>query len=226
MNRAARASVEGVDLVLLVLDASVAPREEDEGWMRRLMRETVPCFAVLNKVDKGAKAAGAYEALWKKTAVELKPDRTTRWFWVSALKQEGLPELVDALFAAMPEGPRLFPENVLTDFPRKLAIADVIREKLFRGLRQELPHSVAVFVDAIEEDQERWNVQATVYVQKATQKGIVIGEKGRALRAVRRSAERELSEIYEKDVSVRLWVKVEKNWQRNFWFLKKLGYVG
>lgn len=225
MNRMARNAVEGVDAVLLVLDGSTRPRQEDEGWMRRLMREEMPCFAVLNKSDTGKSHASHYEAQWAQAATELDLTRTVEWRSVSALEGTGVDELLVELLNLMPEGPLLFPADVLTDFPRNLAVADVIREKLLRDLREELPHSVAVAVDSIHEDQERWDIRATVYVRKFSQKGIVIGEKGRRLRSVRRASERELSELYERDVAIKLWVKVEKEWPQNFWFLKKLGYV-
>jgi GTP-binding protein Era len=225
MNRMARAAVEGVDVVLLVLDASTPPREEDEGWMRRLMREPCPCYVVLNKQDQGDRYAQAYRELWAGHAAECAPGRDAAWFTVSAQNRDGVDGLVNALFEEVPPGPYLFPADVLTDFPRKIAVADIIREKLLRNLHDELPHSVAVFVDQIQEDGDAWTVRATIYVQKYSQKAIVIGKKGRLMRSTRRASEREMENIYEKKVAVELWVKVEKDWPRNFWFLKKLGYV-
>jgi GTP-binding protein Era len=101
----------------------------------------------------------------------------------------------------------------------------MVRERLLRDLRDELPHSIAVSIDTIEEDDETWSVAGRIYVRRSSQKGIVIGHKGRRLRAVRRAAERELSEMYEREVTISLRVKVEKDWPRNFWMLKQLGYV-
>jgi GTPase len=114
---------------------------------------------------------------------------------------------------------------VLTDYPRKLNIADIIREKLFGLLREELPHSVAVWIDDIGESDAGWQIDAMIYVNKSSQKGIVIGEKGRLLRKVKRSAEAELTEMYGRPVRLHLWVKVEDHWTRNFWLLKKFGYA-
>lgn len=147
------------------------------------------------------------------------------WLEASATTGAGVPELVARLFELVPVGPQLFPDDVLTDFPRKLAIADVIREKLFAGLRDELPHAVAVWVEDLQETEQDWRVRAHIYVNKHSQKGIVIGEKGRGLRRVRRAAEAELASIYERPVKLDLWVKVEEKWDRNFWLLKKFGYV-
>lgn len=225
MNRTARASIEGVDVVLLVFDASEAPGQEDEGWVRKLVVAGSACVAVLHKIDRGSRFEPAYRDLWARIAAEKGVDKVATWHAASALSGQGIDELVGTLFRAVPEGPLLFPADVLTDFPRKLFIADVIREKLFASLRQELPHSVAVEVDSIEEGEDPWKIAATIFVTKASQKGIVIGNKGRPLRRVREAAARELAETYGHPVELELWVRVEKNWTRNYWFLKRLGYA-
>lgn len=226
MNRVARAAAEGADAALLVLDASQPPRDEDVGWIKRLHREALPVVIALNKMDLGGAFASVFRAAWSS---ERPADAVARpepiWVEVSAATGANLPELVDTLFAQVPEGPLLFPADILTDYPRKLAIADVIREKLFGVLREELPHAIAVWVEDLEDQAEPWTVRATIFVQKHSQKGIVIGEKGRQLRRVRRAAEAELQAWFDKPMRVELWVKVEPKWDRNFWLLKKFGYV-
>ena len=219
MNKMARASVEGADVILLVLDPSDPPREEDEGWMRRLQKGTTTVVLLLNKADQNPQFAEAYRKLW---TAEAPP---AHWATVSALAGTGVKELVDQLFGLMPQSPLLFPADILTDYPRKLNIADIIREKLFGVLREELPHSIAVWIEKIDEVENEWNVEASIYVNKPSQKGIVIGEKGRLLRKIKRSSEAELAAMYDRPISVKLWVKVEPNWTRNFWLLKKFGYV-
>jgi GTPase len=225
LNKMARSSVGGADAVLLVLDASVRPKQEDEGWMRRLMKDETPCVILLNKMDLGGSFAAEYQTLWGKIATEKGSARKPLGEEGSALKGDRLPQLSDALFGQMPEGPLLFPEEILTDYPRKLNIGDVIREKYFERLHSELPHCLAVWVESIEETPEKLNVQAEVYVERHSQKGIVIGEKGRLLKSVQYQSEKELSDMYGVPVKVRLWVKVEKDWRKNFWILKKLGYA-
>jgi GTP-binding protein Era len=225
MNRMARNAVEGVDVVLLVLDGSERPQLEDEGWMSRLMFADVTVIACLNKADLGANHEAAYRDLWAARALEKKVAKEPVWVRVSAQSGEGLAALQERLLGLMPEGPLLFPDDILTDYPRKLNMADVIREKLFADLRDEVPHAVAVWVENIEESPEGWRVEAAIYVNKSSQKGIVLGEKGRRLRKAKRKAESELSEMYGHPVAIELWVKVEKDWSRNFWMLKKLGYV-
>lgn len=225
MNRVARGAVEGVDVVLLVLDGSEPPQLEDEGWMSRLLFADVPVVACLNKSDLGAGREPAYRALWAARAREKNVNKEPVWVSVSAQSGDGLPALLERLHGYMPEGPLLFPADVLTDYPRKLAMSDVIREKLFADLRDEVPHAVAVWIEHLAETPERWDVDVAIYVNKSSQKGIVLGEKGRRLRKAKRRAEAELSEIYGRPVALKMWVKVEKDWSRNFWMLKKLGYV-
>lgn len=225
MNRLARASIAGSDVVLLVLDASTRPRDEDEGWMRRLARLDTPCLAALNKMDEGSAHERAYTEAWERAAQDSSTPAPVRWHRLSALTGEGLGELVNALFDLVPHGPRLFPDDVLTDFPLRLAIADVIREKLFGLLRDELPHAVAVRVDEVQDEGGQRSVAATVLVKKPSQKGIVLGHKGRLLRKVNRQAAAELTEMYEKPTTLEIWVKVEPAWDRNHFMLKQLGYV-
>lgn len=226
MNRLARSSIEGVDAVMLIIDAAAAPRDEDEGWMLRLARQEQPVLIIANKIDLGPRHLEDYRSLWQKVATETATTHVPVWYEVSAVSGAGLPELTDALFARLPAGRALFPSDILSDFPRKLTIADVVREKLFAELREELPHAVAVWVEKLDETETEWTVKAVIYVNKYSQKGIVIGEKGRRMRKVRRSSERELTAMYGLPVNLELWVKVEKDWSRNFWLLKKFGYVG
>lgn len=225
LNKMARSSVGGADAILLVLDASSKLWQEDEGWMRRLMKDDLPCVILLNKTDVGTGFVDAYKERWAAVAAEKESSLEPVWVEGSALQGEGIPALSNALFERVPEGPHLFPEEILTDYPRKLNISDVIREKYFDRLHDELPHCLAIWVDSIEETPKKWTIQAEVYVERHSQKGIVIGEKGRLLKSVQYQSEKELSEMYEVPVKVRLWVKVEKDWRKNFWILKKLGYA-
>ncbi len=226
MNGMARAAVEGVDGVLLLVDASREPLMEDAGWIRRLSRAEMPVLLAFNKCDLALRHREEFERLWREEneAAGVAAPRGT--MDVSAVRGDGLSTLLDALFAWLPEGPPLFPADVLTDFPRKIAVADVIREKYFLRLHDELPHSLAVKVDDIAEDEQgAWQVKATIYVERFSQKGILIGQKGRLLRTVKRESVRDLSQTYGVPVTVELWIKVEKNWDRNFWMLKQLGYA-
>lgn len=223
MNQSARQTVRGADAVLLVLDAAEKPWKEDDGWLRRLARESVPLVVALNKADQKKRYEAAYETLWHQAA----PDHVKRatWLKISALTGAGVPELTTTLFELLPEGPPLFPEDMLSDFPRKLAMADVIREKLFGLLHDELPHAVAVQIEHFDDSTDPWAIEAVIYVNRHSQKGIVIGHKGRLIRRAQRQAEAELAAVYETRVRLRLRVKVQEHWVKNHWILKQLGYT-
>lgn len=225
LNKTARSAVEGVDAILLVLDGAKKPALEDDGWFRRIAREEVPCILALNKSDLHSNRSADYKTLWQEIKAEKESGQEPVWVSVSALHGDGMAALLDTLFENTPEGPPLFPDDILTDYPRKLNMADVIREKLFFRLHEELPHAIAVWIENIDEQEKKWTVDATIYVERHSQKGIVIGEKGRLLKWVREQAEKELYEMYGVRFKLRLWVKVEKDWRKNFWMLKKFGYA-
>lgn len=222
INRAARRAANGADLAVLVQDVSRPPRDEDAGWVRRFATDTTlpPVIVVLNKADMGDRGEADLRGLWPAAAGRL----PVAWVKCSATTGEGLSDLLDAIFARLPAHPPLFPDDVLTDFPRKLFLADVIREKLCLRLRDELPHRTAVEVtDVRDTDDGALEVRADVWVERSSQKPIVIGYKGRLLRAIRRAAEAELTAIYERPVRIDLCVVVREKWTRNFWRLKSLG---
>jgi GTP-binding protein Era len=225
LNKTARSAVEGVDAILLVLDGSRKPELEDDGWFRRVAREEAPCIIALNKSDLHYNRSDDYKALWQEIKTEKVSTREPVWTTVSALHGDGMAALLDILFEQMPVGPELFPGDILTDYPRMLNMADVIREKLFFRLHDELPHAIAVWIENIDEQEKKWTVDASIFVERHSQKGIVIGEKGRLLKWVREQAEKELYEMYGVRFKLNLWVKVEKDWRKNFWMLKKFGYA-
>lgn len=222
MNATAKKSIEGSDAILYVIDGSLKPQQKDEEWMERLSHERMPLVFAVNKKDLKGRRLLSYRALWeKKFEQKNKPE----WIETSALTGEGLDTLVDFLGGKVPKGPLLFPEEMLTDFPRKLMISDMVREQYFQVLRDEVPYNIAVWIEDVKEDGDTWMCMGTIYVKTNSHKGIVIGKKGRLLKRVKENASRELEEIYEKKVKMDLHVKVEKDWQKNFWILRRLGYA-
>lgn len=225
MNRTARASVEGVDVAALLFDASERPWKEDAGWIHKLLKMGTPILMVLNKCDLDLSYEKDYRDLYATVLEESGAEKAEgEWMRTSAQTGEGVESFVDRLFDLMPLGPHLFPDDIITDFPRKIAISDVIREKFIVRLKDELPHAIAVRVGDIVEDDHRLTIPADILVNRSSQKGIVIGHKGRVLNRSKKAAEAELSDIYEKKVKLDLWVKVEKHWAKNFWVLRQLGY--
>ena len=225
LNGMARASSAGTDILCVVFDASHAPQLEDEGWMARVAREKpAKCVFVLNQCDKNPVFETMYRDSW--AAAVKGADIAPVWIKISALTGEGLPELSDILFGMAEEGPPLFDDDIVTDYPRRLAIADVVREKLLARLFQEVPHEIGVAVKDIAERNGAWNVSVTVYVNRPSQKGMVIGAGGKTLKFARKAAEPELSEMFGVKVHLELWVKVEQNWMKNDRLLTEMGYKG
>ncbi len=227
MNKMARGAGENADILLIVFDASAPVRMEDEGWMSRAAFSEIPTYFLLNKADAPTYDPMPFKAAWQRTQEAKGTSRKIPWLELSADKGEGCDMLLEALFADAPEMPELlFPEDIVSDFPRKLAIADIVREKLIRRLYQEVPHQLGVRVEKIEEEPDgAWTVNVTIFVNRASQKGMVIGPKGRTLRAMKRSAEPEIAEAYGlTGCTIIPFVRVEPKWFKNHFILKELGY--
>lgn len=237
LNGMARATSAGVDILLVVFDAAHEPQMEDEGWMRRVLRER-PAHVVfaLNKCDQSPFFETMFRDLWttlvqeSQTADTSSPATTPPapvWVTVCGVRPRGCDTLMSALFDFAEVGPALFPEDVVTDYPRKLAIADVVREKMLHYLQEEVPHEIGVSVTRLIEDARRgWDVEITIYVNRASQKGIVLGPKASYLKAVRQHAEAELSDLFDVDIRLDIWVKVVPNWMKNNRLLAEMGYLG
>ena len=241
LNGMARASASGVDILLVVFDAAHEPQLEDEGWMRRVAKEMPEkCVFALNKSDRAPFYETMFREMWKEVSAEAAKARAASekvqtpalepcepvWVKVCAIRPQGGDALMDALFDFAEVGPALFPEDIVTDYPRKLAIADVVREKLLQRLHDEVPHEVGIVVTDIAEKRSGWEVAATIYVNRPSQKGIVIGPGGHLLKAVRQCSEPELSDMFGVRVRLELWVKVVPNWVKNNRLLAEMGYLG
>lgn len=229
LNGMARASSAGVDILLVVFDAAHAPQLEDRGWMERVSKECPEkCVFALNKSDKAPFFETMFRDMWKEVAALRGEECTCSPIWVktSGVRENGCDELLDALYSLAEVGPALFPEDIVTDYPRKLAISDTIREKYLQRLHGEVPHEVGVLVTDIKECDGRWDVAATIYVNRKSQKAIVIGPGGKMIKDVRLFSQRELSMLFDVKVRLELWVKVEPNWMENKTLLTEMGYMG
>ena len=237
MNKTARNAAGTTDITLLVADASHLPQQEDEGWLKKLQKGETPFVVALNKSDSPRFNPGPFEKLTTEMpACRLDDPSAGRKIEkpespplrISAETGAGIDTLLARLFELAPlsDAP-LFDAELLTDHPRKLAIADILREKLFAKLHDEVPHEIAVIVDSIDEHAaNNWTVNASILVNRPSQKGIVIGEKGRTLRYVKRQAQPEIEKNFDLAAcELNLWVKVEKNWMKNFFLLRQLGYL-
>ena len=242
LNRMARRSAAGVDILCVVFDASQEPQLEDVGWMQRVARERPQKVVfVLNKADRSPFFETMFRDAWKEAQVEVapagadgqsaaEPPAEPVWTKCIATTEGGAKSVMDALFDFAEEGEPLFPEDIVTDYPRRLAIADSIREKYLAKLHQELPHELGVNVKKIDESNGPkgpvWNVEVDLLVNRASQKPIVIGRAAQTVKYVRKCAERELSDLFGVKVALELWVRVEPNWMKNERLLVEMGYMG
>lgn len=240
LNRMARRSAAGVDVVCVVFDAGDEPRMEDVGWMQRVSRERPEkVLFVLNKADRAPFYERMFHDAWEEVNRETgNGERGTgngervepKWVKCIASTPGGAKSVLDALFDFAEEGELLFDEDTVTDYPRRLAIADSIREKYLAKLHQELPHELGVLVKRIDESERGgrkiWQIAVEILVNRASQKPIVIGRGAETVKYVRKCAEREVGEMFGVKAEMELWVKVEPGWMKDKRLLAEMGYMG
>ena len=237
LNRMARRSAAGTDILCVVFDAAQEPQLEDIGWMERVARERPEKVVfVLNKADRAPFFETMFKDAWAEAqrTVEQReqgdglPSSACAPVWVKciATTEGGANPVMDALFNLSEEGEPLFDEDIVTDYPRKLTIADSIREKYLAKLHQELPHELGIVVKKIKEGTGRWDVTVDVLVNRASQKPIVSGRGAETIKYVRHCSERELKDLFGVKIALELWVKVEPNWMKNEKILTEMGYMG
>jgi len=219
MNRTAAAALADADVIVFVSEATRWV-EEDQDVLQRLKTCSAPVIAVLNKVDRvhpkerllGAIAAAAarYEF------AEVLP--------LSAKQGDNVDVLLDLLPAYLPESPFLFPPEMQTDRGAAFRAAEIIREKLTLLLHQELPYGLTVQIERYEEEGARIGIDAVIWVERDSQKGIVIGKGGKVLKTVGQSSRLELAELLRRPVHLELWVKVKDNWSDSDKELQRFGY--
>lgn len=219
LNRLVYGSLADSDACLFVLDASQEIGPGDRLIAERLIEAAAPVVVAVNKVD-AASQRQVVEQL-----AEAGDWGFAAYAPVSALRSQGLQPIVEELLAMLPDGPFFFPPEMTTDQPDALLAAELIREKYLARLREELPHSLAVVVDEIEtRDNGVVYVPATVFVERESQKGMVIGKGGEMIKTVGAEARQELEAFFAAKVFVEIKVKVEKDWQRREQLLDRLGF--
>ena len=222
LNRMARRSAAGTDITCVVFDASQEPQLEDIGWMQRVAKEKPEKVVfVLNKADH----APFFETMFRDVWEEVKGGEV-KWVKSISTTEGGARQVLDALFDFAEEGEKLFDDDIVTDYPRKLAIADSIREKYLAKMHQEVPHEMGVLVKNVKDEGSRWCVDAEVLVNRPSQKPILIGRGAETIKYVRKCSERELSDLFGVKVVMELWVRVEPNWMKNKRLLAEMGYLG
>jgi GTP-binding protein Era len=219
MNRTAVSAIADADLALFVVEAT-RWTDEDDDVLQRIKASKIPCFALLNKIDMvhpKERLLEAIDALSKRHEfVEIIP--------VSARKRDNLDLLTASIRRCLPESPPLFPAEMQTDRSPEFHAAEVIRERLTIHLRDELPYGLTVQVEQYSRERDRLTIHAVIWVERDSQKGIVVGKSGQMLKKVGQEARLALARQLRQPVHLELWVKVKDNWADSEQDLMNLGY--
>jgi GTP-binding protein Era len=219
MVKIALTTLAEVDAVVFMVDVTMPlPGKTPPEY---LPKEGQPVVLVINKIDTVSKekllpVITAYQGLYPFTAV----------IPLSALTSDGTGLLIAELCRLLPVGPRLYPEEIPTDATERFIVAEMIREKVFLKTRDEVPYSTAVTIESFKEDELKGltTIHATIIVEKDSQKGIIIGKGGAMLKAIGQAARKDIEELLDRKVLLKLWVRVEKDWTKNPRMLKELGF--
>ena len=229
--QSARGAIGEVDVVLLLVDAS-QPAGRGDGFIVDLLRHSrAPVHVALNKSDRVGADAEDLAATYRELLAE-GGDHPVAWplHACSALTGDGCQALVEALAADLPPGPMLYPADTVSDQPEQLLLAELIREQVLTLTREEVPHSVAVRIERIVEEEAKGKVRtavlATVLVERSIQKGILIGKGGQMLKAIGQGARLQMQKVFDGPVYLELFVKVVPNWRSHPGRLAELGYRG
>ncbi len=221
MDRVSFRSVEDVDLILFVVEPETFIGKGEREMIERIVSSKKPVILVINKADKTdeehiEKAEKTYrEAL---DIAECVP--------VSALKGTGIEKLTDVIISHLPEGPMLYDEDTLTDEPEREIVCEIVREKALRNLRDEVPHGIAVITESFKErDNGLVDIEAAIICERDSHKGIIIGKGGAMLKRIGTESRKDIEELLQTHVNLKLFVKVRKDWRQNTGILKSLGYV-
>ena len=220
MSRSVTNTLREVDAILFVVDATERPGPGERYIMERLAQTKKPVVLVLNKIDLLER-----EALLPLIDVYRKAYDFAGVVPISAKEKENLDALLEETKKYLPEGPEYYPEDMVTDQPERLIAAELIREKALSLTRDEVPHAIAVDVDEMTtRPKGDVYVRATIYVERESQKGIVIGNRGAMLKEIGQLARRDIETMLGGKVYLDLWVKVRKDWRNRDAILKSLGF--
>jgi len=218
LNRAVREALAGVDVAVFVVDAARVTAQDRR--VLDLVPHAVPTIAALNKIDAMADKAHLLPRIAELAALRdfaaIVP--------ISAERGTDLGSLLDAIGDALPVGPALYPDDDVTDRDERFLAAEFVREKIFRQLGDEVPYGTAVAIDGFTHEGELRRIHATVYVDKASQRAILLGEGGARMKAIATQARHDMEQLFGDKVFLEVWVRVKRGWADNDAMLTRLGY--
>ncbi len=224
MTRSIHASVAGVDCCILVVEAGEEIRPAEQELLETIRKQQLPAVLVINKIDRLAHK----EQLMAQIAAWSEQYAFSAVVPVSALKGDGVPDLLRELVGMAQEGMHFFGEEEITDMPEQTLAAEMIREKLLRLLDKEVPHGVAVAVEHMAERESAsgpvTDIRAVIFCERDSHKGIIIGKGGAMLKKVGTYARQDLEDFFACKINLQLWVKVKEDWRNREAVLRSLGY--
>lgn len=219
MDKSSYSALDEVDVVLFMVEPE--PAGKGDQYIAELLKKIKkPVFLVINKIDKVhpdklLSIIDSYKNLGD--FAEIVP--------ISASQGNNVSELIKTIAKYLPEGPQFYDADQLTDRPEYFIVAELIREQVLKLIHEEVPHATAVVVDRMRDHEGgKLQIEATIYVERLGQKGIIIGKKGQMLKQIGIAARQEIEALLGEKVNLRLWVKVQKNWRSDPAFLKSIGY--
>ncbi|RMG37705.1 MAG: GTPase Era [Gammaproteobacteria bacterium] len=219
LNRAAHATLQDVDVALFVVQAGVWNRE-DELVLKAISQAGVGTIAVVNKID----TIHPREALLPYLADLGRRHDFLEVVPVSAKDGTQVETLEQLVFKYLPEGESIFPEDQLTDRPERFFAAELLREQIIRRYHEELPYAVTVEIERFEEEGGRYRIGAVIWVERESQRGILLGRQGQAMKEAASAARRSMEEFFQTRVHLDVWIKVKKSWSSDEASLAQLGY--
>ena len=220
MVTSAKESTKDVDLVLFLTNPDEEIGRGDKFILETLKDKKCPIFLVLNKVDESTqdRVAKSLEMYSKEFSfAEIIP--------IAAIKGKNVDKLVELMKKVMPEGPKYYPDDMITDVQEKFVVSEIVREKALRTLRDEVPHGIAVdIIQMKQNDIGTYHIEVDLICEKDSHKGIIIGKNGQTLKRIGETARYELEKFLRAKVNLKIWVKVRKEWRDNQLLLKELGY--
>ncbi len=220
MLRMSGNALDGVDLCLFLMEPSDYIGKLDSKIIEKLKGMKTPIIQVINKMD----------SIDESEAEALKQNENIKLFdeivFISAKEEDNLQELLDLIYKYLPEGPMYYPTDMITDRSERFVVSEIIREKCLNNMHDEIPHGIFVDIDKMHEREDRpiYDIIATIYVEKESHKGMVIGKGGSMLKKIGHDSRKEIEILLDSKVNLQLWVKVEKNWRRRKNKVKQFGY--
>ncbi|MBE6055246.1 MAG: GTPase Era [Clostridium sartagoforme] len=220
MVNSAKDSIKEVDLVLFLINPEEEIGRGDKFIIETLKNQKAPVFLVVNKIDEFTQDRVAKTLQMYSQEMEFK-----EIIPISALKGKNVEKLVELMVGAMPEGPKYYPDDMITDVQERFVVSEIIREKALRTLREEIPHGIAVDIIQMKQSPSgTWHIEVDMLCEKDSHKGIIIGKNGQSLKKIGESARYEIERFLGSKVNLKIWVKVRKEWRDNQNLLKELGY--